>query len=906
MALAYTLDIEDLQNIRFLSQVLIELGEGNPSTPLFGPEGLQRFLNPSFIKDIFPTGEYIIRDGMYINGLFVYVGSYRAYMKDLFGAGNNGYAWDGFIMVFRGYNLNSGNNISLFSLNPNTGNYEAGSGTAFGFIPMRLPLTLSPGNIGDANAISTDSAVGLHSLDIFKFPAFEEVESVDVDIRIITCGFQRVNPTTASVPTGMDYVGCLFMGTLLTRQNIADVDGVRFVEYSFDSKKMMQITWQATVVGNGDNSGSPMLLRDLDVCISANLLATSLPYAFEDWTNGETPVSYSGGDVSAKAYNFFPRRFMDVSAFSFTSANGIGTGVESPFYIVGDFSLDTNNDGSVDTTGPAIIGCAYPFFLFQNATTTPPIAPSSFLGPYMMSHVALITSLSVEPTTSWFKEDTTPSYSLAGAVASLVTIPYETTTNQQFDTLPATLIAVNDVTHGGVKFADVYFTEVSPLAPALGIQAYMTENGIFTTTTGIQLANKFTNKAIQFRTFTTQEESIGKVGSVGDDSGDFSPTAGSVFDFDTDEYVGIVGNYQRYGSFINPTQPNQPQGTLSGAAYGFLGNRTGVGPIAIMFDSGSPLVEEVSNPSSYAISVRAEGENINSNHLVNPTSTTRDIIQCGWDNDRDQWLFMTGDTSGVGVISVSSDFSTASNNVGFLDQTKVFKLPNTVTAGLYTAITMSNSMDGWTFFGVPDTDPNVRFGVKPPVLGPATTATYTPKFPPGAPDITWDVYRDNTTYLNRIIGTTGRTARVWIDYVLFDGVDSVIAKKLREFGIKVTIDNVEWFKRKIIRSGDLNIKSEEIEVWMREQQTQYTEMLKDKERNGRIRKRKSQVSAYSEGMEEQINPDFMDSEVKDHLSEFIPEGRPPTEQDRKLEKKRKGGYEPETKSYYDDVFDDTE
>ena len=137
-------------------------------------------------------------------------------------------------------------------------------------------------------------------------------------------------------------------------------------------------------------------------------------------------------------------------------------------------------------------------------------------------------------------------------------------------------------------------------------------------------------------------------------------------------------------------------------------------------------------------------------------------------------------------------------------------------------------------------------------------------------------------------------------------MDSVIAKKLRDYGIKVNIDNVEWFKRKIIRSGDLNIKSEEIEEWMRAQQTQYTDMLKDKERNGRIRKRKSQVSAYIEGVEEQINPDFMDSEVKDHLDEFIPQSRPPSEQDRKREKKRKGGYEPETKSYYDDVFDDTE
>ena len=81
-------------------------------------------------------------------------------------------------------------------------------------------------------------------------------------------------------------------------------------------------------------------------------------------------------------------------------------------------------------------------------------------------------------------------------------------------------------------------------------------------------------------------------------------------------------------------------------------------------------------------------------------------------------------------------------------------------------------------------------------------------------------------------------------------------------------------------------------------------MLKAKERQGRIRKRKSQVSAYQEGMEEQINPDFMDDEEKDFLNEFIPKDRPPSPTEKKLEKKRKGGYEPKQSSYYDEVFED--
>ena len=143
-----------------------------------------------------------------------------------------------------------------------------------------------------------------------------------------------------------------------------------------------------------------------------------------------------------------------------------------------------------------------------------------------------------------------------------------------------------------------------------------------------------------------------------------------------------------------------------------------------MFDSGSPKqTDKVGGSQDYNLVSLAEGANLNSNHIIDPTSTTRSIVQCGWDNDRDQWLFMTSNSTGVGVISASSDFSTASNNVGFLDQTATFPVPSTVTAGMYSPITMSNSMDGWTFFGVLDTDTDVRFGIKPPTLGSATTIT---------------------------------------------------------------------------------------------------------------------------------------------------------------------------------------
>ena len=83
----------------------------------------------------------------------------------------------------------------------------------------------------------------------------------------------------------------------------------------------------------------------------------------------------------------------------------------------------------------------------------------------------------------------------------------------------------------------------------------------------------------------------------------------------------------------------------------------------------------------------------------------------------------------------------------------------------------------------------------------------------------------------RIKGSTGREARVWIDYMLYDGVDSLIAMQLSDWGLRVSIENVEWFKARLLQGGDLKAKAEEIETWMEAQGQQYQEMLKQKERD---------------------------------------------------------------------------
>jgi len=899
MALAFTLDVSELKNIDKLSQVLIYLGTDVAFTDIFQTGGEDRFKNSAGTKDIFPTGEYIIRDGMYINGMYVYVGSYKAYCKDLFGSGSNGYAWDGFIMVMRGYSLNSDSEALFTNVN---GDIIPGIG--FGFLPMRMMFEVNAGASGDATAIAGDSAVGLHSLDVFKDFDDITVTGGDSDIRIITCGFQRVNPSVESVPTSMDYVANLYLGILLEQSGRATLEsGTKVVQYEYNRNNIMQVTWEASQTNHADKTfeqGRFGMLRDLDQFVSVNTLITTLTYDYGHWADGQKPdgtggSSPTGDDTRGITFNYYPRRFFDISCFSNTSYNS-SQSAESPFYIVGDMALDTNNDGSIDDNCPFMAGCSYPFGLFLQAIDG--TAPYDTLGPFMNFAPAIATSLA--DNASWRLEDTTVSYNLSDAWACSVLIPYENTGSLDFDAQPLSYIAVNDVTHSGSTYGEIYTFSESPLNPATVIVPFAVETGAFTTASSISLPTRWYNKATQFRTFSIQEEDVGKEGQIDVNTGEFYPSSNSVFDDDAQEYIGFNGNYRRYGSFTNPLEPNQPQGTRSGAGYGFLGIRASTGPIAIMFDSGATTeTDDGGNPQFVSI-IRPEGENINDNHITNPTSTTRKIVNCGWDNDRDQWLFLTQDTNDFGVISVASNFTTASNNVGFLDQTANFTGLNSSTdAGFYSPITMSNALDGWIWFGALDTDTDVRFGIKNASTGTAESVTL-----PAPDSITYDTFPDATTEIRRITGTTGRTARVWVDYVLFDGVDSVIATKLKGLGIKVNIENVEWFKRQIIRSGDLNIKAEEIEMWMREQQTQYKEMLKAKERQGRIRRKKSQVSAYREGMEEQIEPDFKDDEVKDYIDTFIPDERPPSPTERKMEKKQKGGYEPKQSSYYDEVFED--
>ena len=145
MSLSFNLDVSGIQNLDGFSEALINLGVVFPVTELFGLRGAFRMLEDAGeLPDILPTGEYIIRDGMYINGMYVYVGSYKGYFRNLFGTNSDGYAWDGFILVARGYNLNEEGG-ELIVDDPNFGSTFS---TGVGFLAMRMPFEVNPGGSG--------------------------------------------------------------------------------------------------------------------------------------------------------------------------------------------------------------------------------------------------------------------------------------------------------------------------------------------------------------------------------------------------------------------------------------------------------------------------------------------------------------------------------------------------------------------------------------------------------------------------------------------------------------------------------------------------------------------------------------------------------------------------------------
>ena len=1014
MGLAYNLDVQTWDDFgEFLPNMMIALANTDPftlSSPFsfgsdvftgigggFGGGWEYRFTGPggggspaANTQYIFPTGEYIVRDMVFINGRYVFVGSYKAYFRDLYGVGNHGYAWDGCIWTINGYSTGTCETAPCTydaTTRAFMGLWNAQQ-AGFGFMPMRMPMDISPGVIGDAATIAADDSVGLQAVDIWKSGSDTEVGSPNntdtANIKIVTCGFQLVGDPVAQgmTFTDIDYIGFMWATQLNKQQTIDDppeyalvvdfasqpytggdpttypfnpatVKEGSYVAYQVDRQSTYQTSWRANSnyslsLPIGWTSELNTRLGNLeDWCAvgSENSGAAGV-YTLREWNGGYLPNGSSwngsppvGIDVSCLATQYYPRRFLDIAAWSETTKVGAGGyTILSPWMITGDVSI--GGDGSVPTptilgTVPMWMGCTLPSeFANQNALGAPP-GDKVNLRPYMMMHCAgastRMAGSGAIANGAWNIVGTqTPAIPLPmyGAYGAFNMVPYELMSNFIVGGLnpsgraPLMYIAVNDIENAsGDKTCGVFYSGVQPQIEGNDITSFLMNNQ--TPATGIDLPTKWYGKLMQSRTFTTDEEDRSKVFITGE----------VVYNSNNNETVGVLGNYQRYGLDLDPTgevAETKQMGDNSRQCYGLLGWSSGSEPICYLFDSGRGWAKDPSwgvgnpnyaNPADFSNVQMNKGDDFNGHFALDPTSTTRKAIWAAWDNDRDQWMFLFSDpTRGIGSMSATSTFQDTITSTAFLDQTANFalKAPTETTnyqTALWTPFLMSNNMDGVVIYGG-DNETNSKSGEIWGYTGDGAANkywVYAVQQSTGSqtPDDSWYQaggaltldFNPSTLQWFLISGSTGRTARVWVDYILLDGADAVIATKLRERGMKVTIEAVEWFKRKIINSGDLNIKQEEIEMWMRQQQDEFSQMMQDAERQGRVRKRKKQVSAYGLDMLENLNTDFEDKEIQEFMEDYLPKSRPPTPEEQAIERQRKGGYSPFSKNYYDEVFE---
>ena len=87
---------------------------------------------------------------------------------------------------------------------------------------------------------------------------------------------------------------------------------------------------------------------------------------------------------------------------------------------------------------------------------------------------------------------------------------------------------------------------------------------------------------------------------------------------------------------------------------------------------------------------------------------------------------------------------------------------------------------------------------------------------------------------------TGNAAYAWFEYLLYDGVDALIARKLNEMGVRVTIANVEWYKQDILKQG-LDVSTDFFNEWGELQIEENKQRERVAEQFGRKRNPKRQV-----------------------------------------------------------------
>jgi len=266
---------------------------------------------------------------------------------------------------------------------------------------------------------------------------------------------------------------------------------------------------------------------------------------------------------------------------------------------------------------------------------------------------------------------------------------------------------------------------------------------------------------------------------------------------------------------------------------------------------GASAVVEETTVTDLEVKVSETGQLFN-DAILSGAETSRIAFDGSYDVDRAQWLFTFGSTTGFRAMAAVADFTE------LLDQTESFYSNNPtypyVEAGFFANRQGSDSFDGVLWSGTYNTNSSPQ----PFTQNRKTT----------------NILANDNSRAWKVTGTTGRSVKVFLNYLLYDGLDSIIAREVMNLGLRVTPENVEWYKRKIMGQDASTITLEELEEWMAAQRQQYQDLIKSRDRQGRLRKRREESGSLNPSatrdIQDRLDGDFYALD-EESIEKLLPE-----------------------------------
>ena len=295
-----------------------------------------------------------------------------------------------------------------------------------------------------------------------------------------------------------------------------------------------------------------------------------------------------------------------------------------------------------------------------------------------------------------------------------------------------------------------------------------------------------------------------------DNKGVYSRVDNDLLDTDPTQYGGYLGivDPTAGGPGAWNTPDNYPYGNDLPAGvipyfYEWLG--AGIGSAGVPGAVTVQPIEVLENAGCF-LDISTQLDDVIPDAITDDSK--RFFLSGDYDSDRDQWLLSVSNIGANAedgkyyVIAATTDYSE------YLDQTDNFPL-DSGNALLLALNQKTFRLDGAAFSGTftgplnsVATDDNPVHGVAPNL---------------------------GALYGYKISGTTGRDVKVFLNYMLYDGLDSLIAVEVANLGLRVTPENVLWYKTNILnQNADEEVTLEEIQNWMAMQREQYEEMLRNR------------------------------------------------------------------------------